>query len=289
MYGFVKFIFLMALVLQCSSGVGMTYSNPSQALLFEVLDGYITVNATINGKKGTYIFDTGTDMLIINDKPKNKSSQAIDLVYSGGEIEAYRTTIENLVLGHLELSDVDAYSLDFAELSLPLEIDGIIGWQLFRQLSFLIDYQSNQIIFENLPARIDGLSTHHYNVTSLPMTLSHKGLPIIKARFQNQEYAFVLDTGAPMSVVDRSILPQSNRKETMLIDDLLFGTALRLEGCFFRLEDLTSINLSQNVPIHGIMSTQSLNADKVLVDNVRSRVHIFWSNSATSSMANISN
>lgn len=171
---------------------------------FELVNGLIIVNARLNGEEGAFILDTGAPALVLNDR----SGEAGQLSGEGvnGQVELGEVNVEDFELGTVRRKRIDAYTLDISHLgeATNRQIDGLIGFEVFRESEMLFDYGHEQIQF--FPARNSSL--HKFNRPLLAVELEmHEHLPVLVLRAGEQTIRLGIDTGTEINLVDRSLIP----------------------------------------------------------------------------------
>ena len=117
-----------------------------------ILSGSPRIDVVVNGCRRRFVLDTGASLSVIGDhvarscgvKPLGDTGYAVTSV---SEPVAFRPGIvDDLQLGGLKVKHhpvviLDDDDLEFGLAGVPLiKIDGIIGWSLFRNAAFDIDY-----------------------------------------------------------------------------------------------------------------------------------------------------
>jgi len=127
-----------------------------ETIPFEMRIGVPIVTATVNGKKGNFLFDTGApnvisvdfaEQLNLNERLKNKITD------SGGHIvndQSY-ISIDSIQLGGVNFLSTGGVVMDLksSRIFRCLDIDGIIGANLMRQAAWKIDYEDETISFSS--------------------------------------------------------------------------------------------------------------------------------------------
>lgn len=144
------------IVLWLVFAASLAYSkNHKEALIcipFQLTDeGHIVMEASVNGIKGVFIFDTGAGLNVLTKKFADKvtSLEKTDGFYTG-----YRATGEALQADlwktkAVEMGAFRSTDQTFAIIEADLPIDGIISLLPFRQIPFTIDYANHMIRIES--------------------------------------------------------------------------------------------------------------------------------------------
>jgi hypothetical protein len=161
--------------------------------------GHLLVKPTINGHDaGWFIFDTGAGICVVSTKfveeLELKPAGQVAAVGFGSE-NADVFTASTLALGSMTLRDHPVMETDLSFLTQPLgrEIGGVIGFG----------------VLSNAVAEIDlvtpGVALHDPSTFALtgaewqPVELATR-IPVIRAKFEDREGTFTIDTGASATV-----------------------------------------------------------------------------------------
>jgi clan AA aspartic protease (TIGR02281 family) len=115
----------------------------------------LIVQGTINSKGPfNFIVDTGASKTVIVPQVARRvgvsiSAPKVKALSATGRQEAQIATIDSIVIGTLEVRDVEVAVMSLATLnrSLRLRVKGIIGHNLLSRFSVTIDYPNNRIFF----------------------------------------------------------------------------------------------------------------------------------------------
>lgn len=128
-------------------------SNEIITLPFHLFNGFMLVEGEVNGKKGKFMFDTGTPVaLMLNNNylsfPKKIKSGEYT-VSSGQKDILYRTTIIKASFGNdvsfKNLHNIFNADFGFIQEGITNDFLGFIGYEFIKNYEFLIDYD-NQLI-----------------------------------------------------------------------------------------------------------------------------------------------
>ena len=125
----------------------------SQTIPFQLTaDGHILVKATVEGKEGNFIFDTGGGInLFFTDFTENlqtKSSYNFFTAFraTGERIHAPLFYSKNLYFGNKLFHNIPYSTFD---MKVP-GISGLISLQMFQETDIIIDYKNKVIILTNI-------------------------------------------------------------------------------------------------------------------------------------------
>lgn len=235
-------------------------------LKFELVDGLIVVQASKDGHSGNYILDTGAPHLMVNQKVDKEDFQ---LWTVKGSQKGEKIDITTFEFGTILRQDVEAWAMDltYIEDMIGRPVAGILGHTLLKEYCLEIDYQLKEI---NLIAdrRRYTNSSVDYNVTSISIANYADHLPIVEIDVEGVNKKLVFDTGAAISVLNKSDV-ESTTSKSIAINNI------RIDNAPFCNRDLSE--LTSNETIDGILSVSSLDAAKVLIDHSSGRIFLFWS------------
>ncbi|CAM1362815.1 exported hypothetical protein [Tenacibaculum sediminilitoris] len=184
-----------------------TYNSLFKSMPFHISENQIVVEATINGKKGNLVVDSGTPMaLMLNSKFQsyNRSKSKKNPMDVSGEMSnTYKVNIESFEWNGLVFNNVESISTNLDDLGRRLKVKsfaGTIGYALLKQFIIDFDYENNQL---KLWTDRD-LIKKHYDIKPeqiVPFTMAHH-LPVIKAKIGDKEFRFGLDSGAETNMID---------------------------------------------------------------------------------------
>ena len=158
--------------------------------------GHLLVRAAINGvPAGWFIFDTGAGMCVVSSPHLAEFGLTPDgtIAANGvvGGTSASLTRAERLELGPLTLRDHPLLVTDLSFLRdyLGEEVAGVIGFGVLSRCVAEIDPLESRIaLFDPAGYRLEGTSW-------LPVELEDR-IPAVRARFEDREGLFHIDTGA---------------------------------------------------------------------------------------------
>jgi predicted aspartyl protease len=191
-----------------------TFRTPSARIPMSVSAvGTPLVPVKISGKVYNFWLDTGSSLTMLSSdvagdldiEPIMKDT--LEIVTSTGRVKASPALIQQLEIGQLVVRNAPAMIVDepmmrmneprASDQNRPVKIDGIIGFDIIRQMDLEVDYGGNSIRLRD-PA------------TSGPETdrnMFWVGLPVIRlASADGIPLHFGLDTGAQLSFVTETLL-----------------------------------------------------------------------------------
>ena len=178
-----------------------------KSMPFHLSESQMVVEATVNGKKGNFIVDSGTPMgLLLNSNyqtyqgtKSNKNTMDV----SGEMSNTTEVIIESFEWNGLVFNDIKAISADLDDLGKRLNVKsfaGTIGYAILKNYIVEFDYQGNQLKLWINSNKIK----EQYDIKPnqiIPFTMAHH-LPVIKAKIGDKEFRFGLDSGAETNMID---------------------------------------------------------------------------------------
>ncbi len=125
----------------------------SQKVPIQLLpSGHIVTKATIDGKAGNFIFDTGGGINLFFDSFAKDLKQKTTYNF----LTAFRATGEKIVVPTFHNDEIDFAgkkfkNIPYSTFNMSLNgIDGLISLQMFSDTDFIIDYDKKEIILSDL-------------------------------------------------------------------------------------------------------------------------------------------
>ncbi len=170
----------------------------------------ILLGATVDGREGFVILDTGAPMLILNAQhfSGSRDLSARQLVIGlDGPVQSTATTHATLQLGKLVWKNEYArlYDLTHLEDAKKVRILGLLGADLFRDFELIIDASAHQILLWRLDSQGSPLEPDAaFTAPDLVLPFKHKGhLPYVEAGVGDQRLRLGIDSGAGVAVLRR--------------------------------------------------------------------------------------
>ncbi len=274
----IRFVSFVAFLL-CAITVINAYASTEKekvavnvTLQFELVDGLILVQASRDGRPGSYILDTGAPHLMINQKVDRVDFQ---LWTVNGNMNSSEVDISTFEYGSILREDVEAWAMDltYIEDLIGRPIAGILGNNLLKDYSIVINYEHREISF--IADRVSfTTSVHDYDVTSVNISDYEDHLPIVELQVDGQLKKLAFDTGAAISVLDATSISDAASTTTFRSIGINNIKISKAPFCFKNLSELKNL---QDHAVDGILSVTSLNASKVLIDYKTERIYMFWS------------
>jgi hypothetical protein len=243
--------------------------------------GTPTILVRINGRQYEFWLDTGSSMTVLSSNVASAagvpklSVDTLRVRTFEGVAPVVPAAVKRLEIGSIVFANVPVMVMDASLMRLRpgtagltdpmLRVDGIIGWDVIRQLDILMDYRNGTISLAR-PKRLETNGTPSRNLTWM-------GKPLVEVRTKlDGTLHFTLDTGAQASFLNVSIVELGGIK-TRPSYARVFGIArtgghtnravagltLNVGGKRLRLEDM----IVYDPPSSGI-----INCDGILGSNI---------------------
>jgi len=263
-----------------------TYSNTSsinslvipETLSFEIVDGLMVLQVPNGYETQQFVFDTGAEEIIINQKVDQGSLEIISVDKS---LIANEISINHLELGSTVLNSLDAWAVDlgFLETQIGQQLDGIVGAQLLVDNSVMIDYQTSTITFVPHGTNFSTIG-NNFNVVALDYKQDQYDLPVIDITFEGKPLKMGFDTGANISVFDQKhrthLFSNTTSKPHYFSLSKLYIQQCELSNVPYLLENFGELNKNRTQKIDGLISAYALATQKIFIDSERRKIFLLW-------------
>ncbi|WP_288447275.1 pepsin/retropepsin-like aspartic protease family protein [uncultured Chryseobacterium sp.] len=170
---------------------------------FTVHNGIIYVQASLNGKEGTFILDSGAPELILNSDAENieyDSSYKSEAGGVGGKVKKSGSThIQSFDWDGITLSEGNVLSVSMAHLTRK-KILGLIGYSVFSEYALTFDYKNYSIIGQLNPSLAQEKALNGVLLATIPFEM-YKHIPVFPMEIDGKTYHMGLDSGAASNVL----------------------------------------------------------------------------------------
>jgi predicted aspartyl protease len=177
--------------------------------------GTPTVRVRINGKEYDFWLDTGSSMTVLSSRVASNahvpivSPDTLNIGTFQGVAPVRPAIVKQLEIGPIVFGNTPAIVMDAGLMRIKstaegvtgggLRVDGIIGWDIIRQLDITMDYENETITIEQ-PTRAGTNGTAAQN-------LAWVGKPLVQITTPSGGiFHFTLDTGAQATFLNAAIL-----------------------------------------------------------------------------------
>lgn len=208
MYIYKKIIYLIcSFVLTFNLSFGQTTIYPEQLEDdFRFMAGLMYVKATVNGKTGWFLVDTGSNALLLLNNQYFKGEQTDQKALGMGDGQAISMVkVDSFEWGKLVIKDLKfpAMNLSAMQVDQGEAVLGLIGTALFKNYQLQCNFATRKI-------RLSKSSLTATEVGGLKPTLVLpfqwiNGFPVAQASIQGKNYNWIMDTGATDNILDLSL------------------------------------------------------------------------------------
>ena len=265
---------------------------------FTMAGKLIAVNVILNGKKRTFILDSGAPKVILNSKYISKndtnnmtfsSSKGVNGNVSGMDIEE----VEQLDFSGIQLNNQEVITLDLSHLeeSLGTEIYGLIGYELIKEYDVILDYENLKLTLINPDAFEKYKSEILSNNTLQKVPFNLEGhIPVIKAQIGDKSLSYGIDCGAETNLISRELLLPLKKNIKRIKKDELLGASnkpkkvtkgkvrnTKIGNKFFKnlntvFSDISHLNEGYKINLNGLIGYPVLSKQKTLISFDRKEI-----------------
>lgn len=259
-----------------------TFPEKPVTLQLEVTDlGTPAVRVRINGREYEFWLDTGSSMTVLSSNVASDanvpilSSDTLNIRTFQGTAPVRPGAVKRMEIGRTVFANVPAMVMDASLMRLRgdgegiagsgLRVDGIIGWDIIRQLDIVLDFQ-NRIVIIRRPERRERDGTTFQNLVWV-------GKPLVEVRTKpGGTLHFTLDTGAQASFLNAAILERVGAR-TRASHARVFGIAMT-GGRTERVIPGLNVNVGgkqlrlEDVIIYGPSTSGLINCDGILGSDI---------------------
>lgn len=250
-----------------------TFAMAEGMIPFQLKNGLILIEAEVDNKVGTYVFDTGSsDLLIHSNSPVSGASFST----SSGTVQAKKHKVKKITVGKLSARKVKAYKMDLSSVSeyLALDIDGIMSGSVLSSKGVYIDYTSHTIYFVDRKE----VNTESFNHMSYSII---EDVPVANVKIGEKAYSFILDSGASTHFIDAAVVGELSLKASSAGSDIVTahsdaqaGKSYAINNCTLGTASMENMNvlsgsfshLIEGESIAGLISISTLAKEKIFID-----------------------
>lgn len=262
-------------------------------LPFQRVGGMLLLEASVDGKRGHFILDTGAPGLIINGKP-GLSDGLTEGMGLHGPLQIEAIAVEYFEMGSLVRRNVTAYLLDmeYLEQVTGCPIAGLIGHTVLENLELYLDLEQGMV--ELHPGSSSSLKESlGQPMLEIPFILRNH-LPVVKVKIGKRSYRLGIDSGAEVNILNERLFGKlkpyqeglvvrhrirgldQQIKEVRSVNIcamLMQGSTMPSQRYYFA--DLTAIRQLHQLSIDGLLGYPFLQQYRVAID-YQSRIIRLW-------------
>jgi predicted aspartyl protease len=243
--------------------------------------GTPTIRVRINGKEYEFWLDTGSSMTVLSSSVASDANVPIvspDTLSVGtfeGVAPVRPAVVARMEIGPIVFANSPAIVMDAALMRIKstdqevtaagLRVDGIIGWDIIRQLDIVMDYQNGMITLGR-PAHLGTNGTAFQNLTWL-------GRPLVEVRTKlGGRFRFRLDTGAQATFLNAAAVEKMG-VATRTFGGRAFGFA-QTGGHMDRIASTLILSVGgktlrlEGVMVYGPSFSSPINSDGILGSDI---------------------
>ncbi|MGC6430809.1 MAG: hypothetical protein ACON5F_07190 [Jejuia sp.] len=181
---------------------------------FKLVDHLIVVQAELHNRKGSFIIDTGSEAMILNQvhfddfyefQKKNNSVSGVNEILD----YSYERRIDGMDISGFQLKNKisDVINLSHIEQSKKIKLLGIIGYDVLKDYEVFVDLYLNQITLTKTDKSGNLLSNKVYLETivdSLDFKLKRHTI-VVDGFINNQKVKLGIDTAAEFNQINKTI------------------------------------------------------------------------------------
>ena len=171
----------------------------------------IIIQVTVDGQVGNYILDTGISDLLLNSRyfeGYQTKERYLKLDGQGATMELNRPMVK---IGDQSWGRINAKIIPMVKIerSTSIRIHGLLGTDIFRKFTLMIDYQKLELRLYPLDRKGENGTFAQESLPNEILPFKYKGgTPLIYLRLGDIELKLTLDTGAEVNLLDDSYLDQ---------------------------------------------------------------------------------
>lgn len=236
---------------------------------FELDNGLIIIEVELDGKKDKFLFDTGSNEIIVHDN-QTEGNNTNTVQTLDGYASSDTHDVKVMKVGELYRTNVAVTTMDLTHVNdfLNKDVGGMIGASVFAPANIMIDYNAMQIVLDQT---IESPSTVF---TSQLLYSFYEGVPMAQLEIDGGKCNVLLDSGATshffdarqvsLHVDDTTVdVVTANGKTSNIkgkINNVTIGDK-NIENLSAINKDFSSFNEGQDLKIVGLLSLKKLATD----------------------------
>jgi len=255
------------------------------------------VKAKVDTMTGIFLFDTGAERLLLNNRFFSGDVQLNGMKQygvTGGNNDVFSKKVDTLKWENLYLPNLTAHvlSLSHIEKARNISIVGIIGYDVFKDYEVLLDYGAQLIVLTKLDKngyRYDPNAFLEAPVDSLDIELARHGV-LLRGEVNNKALKLHLDSGAEINLLDRLVSAKVLKQFTILkrvnllgagenkievLAGTLAGVVVNKQPCDTMrtlLTNLDDLSLILGTRVDGVLGFEYLRPRRVVINYTRQKL-----------------
>lgn len=270
-----------------------------QEIPFEVINGMILLEASVDHQRGYFILDTGAPQLVLNRRNPPSAKRTLTGSSCSGTIQLGSKEVRHFAFGNSERFEIQALTADLSHLERATQrrIAGLIGFQMLKDREVFINYDEQRLIL--FDARKDNLIHRSATPIQSVAIVIKEHLPIVQLQIGDQLLSFGIDTGSESNLLDNCAL---DRLQSMLVDTIdeeeIQGLdkavkkvpvvkvrqnrleQLPLEALTYLVTDLCHLEKTSRLNIDGLLGFPFLRQLKISINFEKQKLYVWdWAHS----------
>lgn len=265
----------------------------SNVIPFQLNGGLIFFKAKLNGVSDTFVLDTGSPGLLLNDHFKDDNKENFAAVGVNGGLSFQRNSGHSFEMGAALNWDVNSLStnLNHLEKVKGQKFRGMVGQGLLKTNELFLDYKnkSMQLLKGGKSEDVAGC----YRSATIPVTFQQH-FAVVKVKIGRRFYHFGLDTGAEVNIIDEDLANHLSSKLFRTTERIKIrgvskkGVGARvgkiascqvadkkIEDMSFVVMDMKNLNGGKNINLDGLLGYPFLSSDLFSIDYVEGLLYVW--------------
>ena len=267
---------------------------------FLLVGNSIFVEATVNGRTGNFLLDTGSPKLMLNSAWFSGSANAIANEYlvdlNGKVIKPKYLEVKSLEVQGLPMRCPTGYVLDLENIeeAKGIPVFGILGYAVFEHLELLFDFENQELVI--FPLEKNGLpdceSYLYCPVDSLDLKMSGH-IPYVQAKLGGKSLRLGIDSGSEVNLLQpramkkaaeifqtarkhnlQGLSDESKKRTVGWLREIKLGH-LESQPLEVTLADLDHLNDYLPVDLDGILGSCFLMQGKMAINYRREKLYLW--------------
>ncbi len=265
----------------------------STAIPFHLNGGLIYFKAKLNGVSDTFVLDTGSPGLLLNESVKKDDNNSFAAVGVSGGLLFQRRSGYTFEMGPSLRTDVNSLSANLKHLEKvkKQEFRGMVGYSLLKEHELFLDYKNRLMRLLAGGELMDQKGL--YRAESVPVKFQQH-FAVLKVKIGKRTYNFGLDTGAEVNIIDKEVAKWLPKKFFELTETIkIRGVSKKgvgadvgeiskctiankeVDNMSFVVMDMTVLNEGKNVQLDGLLGYPYLSSELISIDYVSELLYVW--------------
>ncbi|HHS94980.1 MAG TPA: hypothetical protein ENJ45_00195 [Phaeodactylibacter sp.] len=272
----------------------VTHLSAAKTFSFQLNGGLIFFEAMLNGQLDTFVLDTGSPGLLLNEPidlecESNYSAVGVNSDLTFQKKKGHRFQVANVVKKNLSSLSINMEHLEKLK---NQKFKGMVGQRIFATHELLLDYKTNRISLLNggQKERVENAQ----RTEAIPIE-QQQHFAVIKIKIGKRSYNFGIDTGAEVNIIDddlahrlspkkfkktkkikiRGVSQQGSHAQVGEITEVAFGSQT-LNDLPFVAMDMRTLNKGKGMKLDGLLGYPFLSSGLFSIDYIAKKFYI-WS------------